>query len=101
MPSLAHAVEHHHPLEPSRPRARAISRPERIIAARVFSAACDASGLSNRCLARWLGVDERRVREMRAGLAPVSLDTLLRVPPSVEHVAGLGLIEHAKSRAVR
>lgn len=83
------------------PRAKAIARPERVVSARIFCAACEASGQSNVAIAVRLGVDERRVREMRDGEKPVRLEQLVLLQATIEGGVGIGLLEHAKSRALR
>jgi plasmid maintenance system antidote protein VapI len=87
-------------LTPSRPRAKAIARPTRIVAARVFSAAIEACGYSYRQVARWLEVDERRVRQMVAGERPVPLDVVLALPPRFESAVAVAIEVHAKARAI-
>jgi hypothetical protein len=71
-----------------------------VLSAAIFDTACRLSGLSNGVIARWLRVDERRVREMRTGERPARLCSLVQLPPILEGAIGAALVEHAKSRAL-
>lgn len=82
------------------PRAKAIARPERVVSARIFTVACEASRLSNGAIARMLGIDESGVRKMKKGEKPVWLEHVVRLQAAIEGGVGIGLLEHAKSRAI-
>lgn len=78
-----------------------LARPARIISAELFDRVCELSRLSNVVIARWLRVDERRVREMRSGEKPVRIESVVQMPPSIEWGLGVALQEHSKSRALK
>ena len=98
--SFAHVAEPVHAEPAPRARAKAISRPERTVAGRVFRAAVEASPLSQRQLAQRLHVDEHTLRRYLSGDASIPFEKVVLLPPRSEEVIAAGLQAHALSRAI-
>lgn len=97
---VVHALETETGEEPARPRAKAIARPERAAAVRIFRAAVEASPLSQRQIARRLQVDEHTLRRYLSGEASIPFEKVALLPPRSEEVAGRQLCLRALDRAI-
>jgi hypothetical protein len=87
-------------VELTKPRAKTIARPTRVLGALVFRAAIETCGYSYRQVARWLDVSEIRVREYVAGERPIPLDVVLSLPPRFEEAVAGALVGNARARAI-
>jgi hypothetical protein len=83
-----------------RARAKAIARPERQVAVRVFRAAVEASPLSQRQIAKRLDVDEKELRRYLDGERPIPYEKLFLLPPRCVEVASVHQAEDARARAI-
>jgi hypothetical protein len=63
----------------------------RTLAARVLDDAMESTGVTNADLSRHLGCDEKVIRNLRAGVAPLTGTVILRLPSRLRAVVLRGL----------